>query len=187
MGHTTSRNPQANHPAGRPGAKDPSVSMTRDQFADVDNPYRESTHHPDHTLCAQCGALVLNQRWVIDEEQRRLAVASGAARQVTCPACSKTREEVPQGIVTLRGGYWREHRTDLIPLIRHQEEETLQDNPLERILSLREEDGCLVIETSTEKLAQKIGRAIHKAHKGEIDYQWGDGNHLARIFWYRAS
>ena len=186
MGHTTNRNPQVNHPAGRPGAKDPSVAMTRDQFAEVDNPYREATHHADHTLCAQCGAVVLNQRWVIDEEQRRLAAASGAARQVTCPACLKTREAVPQGIVTLRGGYWRKHRSDLTPLILHQEE-TIQDNPLEHISGLREEGDNLVIETTSEKHAQKLGRAIHKAHKGEIDYQWGDGHHLVRVYWERSA
>lgn len=50
---------------------------------------------------------------------------------------------------------------------------------------MREEAGCLVIKTAKEKLARHLGRAIHGAHKGALDYTWSNGDHLVRVDWER--
>jgi len=160
--------------------------MTRDQAGDEHDASRVRQHLPDDTVCPGCGAVVRRQRWTLDVPRAEVLVATGASEQALCPACRKSEERLPGGILTLRGNYWPRHRNDILNLIRNHEEEARQDNPLERILSLREEDGALLIETTNEKLAQKIGRSIAKTHQGQIDYQWGDGNRLARVDWERS-
>ncbi len=44
---------------------------------------------------------------------------------------------------------------------------------------------CLVIETTEEKLAEHLGRAVHKAYQGELQVQRGEDNCICRINWKR--
>ena len=48
-----------------------------------------------------------------------------------------------------------------------------------------EEDDKLVIETTTEKLAQHLGRTIHKAYKGDLSFRWGEVERFVRVHWSR--
>lgn len=185
MGHSTHRNPEVTHPFGHPGAKDPSVVMARDQAEDVHGPSQARGHYTDGTVCSGCGSVVAGRRWTLDPLRARLLVSAGTPDQVVCPVCRK-EAELPAGILTLRGDYWLCHRDEILNLIRNEGDEARRDNPLERILALREEKGGLVVETTNEKLAQKIGRSVEKAHKGQIRYRWGNGNPLVRVDWERS-
>ena len=59
-------------------------------------------------------------------------------------------------------------------LIRNEEAEAVEDNPLARVLAEVEEDSALVLTATNEKLAQCIGRSIHHAHQGKADRVWSD-------------
>jgi hypothetical protein len=41
------------------------------------------------------------------------------------------------------------------------------------------------ISTTDEKLAQRIGREVHKACRGEVQYAWSDDVKLLRVRWMR--
>jgi hypothetical protein len=164
---------------------DPSVVMARDQTNEVHDPFQGRGHHPDDTVCSGCGAVMRDQHWVIDPDRAELLLSAGTPHQVLCPACQQAAERLPEGILTLRGDYWPQHRDEILHLIRNQAAEGQPDNPLERILNLREEGNCLIVETTNAKLAQKIGRSLKKAHQGHLKYQWGDENRLARVNWER--
>ena len=47
---------------------------------------------------------------------------------------------------------------------------------MDRIIQMVPEGEKLVVETTTEKLAQHLGRAIYKAYKGDLSFQWGEPN-----------
>jgi len=185
MAQTHHQNPDVNHPQGHPGAKDPSVVMARDQNLELNDPYRETAHHQDDTVCSRCDAVVHHQRWTLDPERKALALSTGLAQEVVCPACRRIADQVPEGIVMLRGNFWPAHRDEIIQRIRNEEADSIADNPLERIAEIREEEGTLQVFTTNEKLAQRIGRSLEKAYKGETQYHWGDGRKLVRVYWER--
>jgi hypothetical protein len=185
MGKSTHLNRDVNHPKNHPGSIDPTVGMTRDQRGDIDDPYRVWAHHPQDTYCAQCDAVVHEGLWVIDPDRKHLLVSAGGGTEITCPACLRAQEQVPGGILTVSGSYWPEHRHEIFNLIRNEAHDAGGRNPMERILRVRSEGERLVVETSNEKLAQHLGRCLKKAHHGEVAYDWGDGNPLARVTWQR--
>lgn len=185
MGKSMSKNPTVSHPAMNPGVRDPRVVLPRDQVQDANNPYIPEAHLEDGSVCVGCGAVYHNQHWNLDERRRDLLVNTGAAKEVQCPACKIVQERNPQGIVTLSGDYWGQHRDEILNLVRNEESRASQVNPLERIIDIRDESDCLVIETTNVKLAQRIGRRVHSAHKGEVQYRWPDGDHLVRVYWER--
>jgi hypothetical protein len=186
MGKSISKNPLATHPAGSPRVQNPHVVQPRDTIHDTDDPYLPSAALPDGTVCSSCGAVYEDRRWTLDERRRSLLVGAGTPHMVECPGCRRIAERNPQGIVTLHGDYWPNHREEILNAIRNEEARGVAVNPLERIMDIREEGDRLIIETTTEKLAQRIGRHIEKAHQGTIEYKWSDTNHLVRVEWERS-
>jgi hypothetical protein len=186
MGKSFSKSPTINAPVNNPGIRDPRVVLPRDQIQDWHDPYIPDGHYPDGTVCTGCGAVYNKQHWNWDDRKRELLVNSGAANEVCCPACRQLAGRDPQGVVTLRGDYWPKHREEIMNLVHNEEGRGTHVNPLERVMSVEEQDGALVIQTTTEKLAQRIGRAIHKAHKGEVEYKFGETNQVARVYWERS-
>ncbi|MGV3724923.1 MAG: BCAM0308 family protein [Actinomycetota bacterium] len=184
MGKSFSKNPSVNHPVSNPATTDPRAVLARDQIQDYDDPDIPDRHYPDGTVCVRCHAVYRNQHWNRDTARAELALQAGA-QEVVCPGCKIVAERNPRGIVTLSGDYWPQHKDDILNLIRNEETRGMSVNPLERIIDIREEADALIIETTTEKLAQKIARAIDKAHQGSLVYHWPDNNHLIRVDWER--
>ncbi len=60
-------------------------------------------------------------------------------------------------------------------------------NPLERIIRVAREGDELVIETTEQKLAEHLGRALHKSHQGELKVSWTEEHSVCRVTWERMS
>ena len=138
------------------------------------------------SLCESCRAVYMNKRWYSDGSVSMSAKKMPEIVNVVCPACMKIRDNFPGGIVTLKGDYVLPHKTDLMNLVRNEEERARGLNPLERVIAVKENGfGSIVISTTNEKLAQRIGRAIKKAFHGAVSYRWSHDNKLARVDWVR--
>lgn len=140
------------------------------------------------SVCGVCRAVYMNKRWYSDGNVSAAAAKESDTMTVVCPACLKIRDHFPGGIVTLKGAYVLPHKQALVSLIRNEEDRAHGQNPLERVMSIKENGyGSIVIFTTNEKLAQRIGRAINKAFHGEIKYRWSHENKLARVDWVREN
>ena len=53
----------------------------------------------------------------------------------------------------------------------------------ERVMSIRTRPDGADIETTTEHFAQRLGKHLDRAFKGEIIYQWSHKDKMARIEW----
>jgi NMD protein affecting ribosome stability and mRNA decay len=137
-------------------------------------------------VCEGCRAVHMNKRWYADDG---LAESIGTTKETVpavCPACQKMRDNFPGGIVTLRGGYVLPHKQDILNLVKNEEGRARGMNPLERIMAITEDGrGNVVITTTNEKMAQRIGRAIRKAFHGDVSYDFSHDNKLARVEWVR--
>jgi NMD protein affecting ribosome stability and mRNA decay len=137
-------------------------------------------------VCTECHAIRRNKRWHLDEkEYATLRKKKGAVVLERCPACRKIADGFPSGVVLLRGGYLLEHRDEILKLVRNEEKRAAGINPLERIISVTEENGRMEIATTDEKLAQRIGRELRKALRGTVQYKWSEDSKLLRVNWAR--
>ena len=160
--------------------------------------YKKKTSTPDPYLprgasrkvseCEACRAVYMNKRWYATGAVYQVALRNPENVKVVCPACLKIRDHFPGGIVTLKGDYVLPHKQDLMNLIKNEETRARGSNPLERVMSVKESGyGSLVISTTNERLAQRLGRAIKKAFHGEVAYNWSHDNKLVRVDWERAA
>jgi hypothetical protein len=70
-----------------------------------------------------------------------------------------------------------------VSILRNEEDRAREKNPLERIMRLETKNGDWKVETTTEKLAQRLGRSIRKARGGKLVYKWGHNNKFIRVLW----
>ena len=138
------------------------------------------------SVCGGCRAVYMNKRWYAEGAVDDTTLRNAEAAKTVCPACLKIRDNFPGGIVTLKGDYVLPHKQDLLKLIRNEEDRARGLNPLERVMKVKENGyGSIIISTTNEKLAQRIGRAIKKAFHGEVTYHWSHENKLVRVNWVR--
>lgn len=49
-----------------------------------------------------------------------------------------------------------------------------------------ETENQLVVKTTTEHLAQRLGHALEKAFDGDVRYDFSHDNKFARVYWERG-
>ncbi len=161
-------------PAGR-------KNVTRDT-----DPYLPGKTARHMGVCPACHAVRNGQRWTFDTPTAKMLLKrTGEVDLHRCPACRKIADGFPFGLVTLAGAFLAFHRDEILSIVRNEEKRAMGLNPLARIMSLTEEGGRMEIATTDEKLAQRIGREVHKACSGDIEYTWSDDVKLLRVRWMR--
>ena len=170
------------------GKVERSYKQTYKKKTSTADPYLPKGASKKITVCEGCHAVYKKKRWYADPHLYIAAVKISDTAVAVCPACLKIRDNFPGGIVTLTGDYVLLHKQELLNLIKNEEARARGSNPLERVMSVKETGyGGMVISTTNEKMAQRIGRAIRKAFSGKVTYQWSHDNKLARVDWARAA
>jgi NMD protein affecting ribosome stability and mRNA decay len=139
----------------------------------------------DTAVCSKCRLVYQNKRWRIDEKKAEELAASSTTNKGVCPACRRMADNVPAGLISLSGTYLHENRDAILNLVKHVEEKAREKNPLGRIMEIGLDKGVITISTTEDKVAQKIGREIFKAHKGELHYSWSHEQKMVRVTWKR--
>lgn len=150
----------------------------------TDTAHAETFHQagrklPEPTACAHCGASYREGRWT-------WAPATADAHRTTCPACERTQQDFPAGLVTVTGAFARANRAEILALARNLEEREKAQHPMKRILRVDEQPDALIISTTEMHLARGIGDALHHAYQGRLDYHYPDDpGDLLRVAWER--
>lgn len=145
------------------------------------DPYLLDLPPEENAACKVCGAVWRSKRWSLPDT----AAMRAKSAATTCPACKKVRDRFPQGFVTIQGTFAVEHKEEILNLLRNKETRALHINALERIMDIKESGNAIEVSTTTDKLAQRIGRMLHKAYRGEVEYKWSSDDKLARVIWVR--
>jgi NMD protein affecting ribosome stability and mRNA decay len=153
---------------------------------DTHDPYYNQSRPKDPSYCKACHAIYHNKHWHFDEREFK-TLQSGHSNNtaVYCPACRKIQDKFASGIVTLKGDFVRRHREEIINLVKNEEKRAMGLNPLERLIEVSPSKEGLQITTTHEKLAQRIGKRLHRSFRGNVAYQWTPQDKMARVSWDR--
>jgi len=160
-------------------------AMSRKNVRTDTDPYFAKEGLPGVALCSVCTGIYKNKHWSFDEEEFKKLSKNKKPSSVVCPACQKIKDGYPSGVVTLRGDFLKNHKGEILNLVRNEEERAKGNNFLERIIDIEDGYDKIVITTTNEKIAQRIGREVHKAYQGELEYKWSHDNKMVRIEWAR--
>lgn len=146
---------------------------------------------PEPAVCEICGNVYADRRWT----RPGTGVKEGAEAKhphfrpphmVTCPACAVEKAGVPSGYLHMDGTFLVGHLEEIERLLRNEADRAAEDNPLGRIMGVEKEDGGkMIVTTTTEHLAQRLGHALEKAYDGDVRYDFSHENKLAHVWWHR--
>lgn len=162
-----------------------SIVRTRRHVDDYDDPYIQDESLQDNSVCMRCGSVYVSGRWYLKDGVPQDKIEGNEPVATICPGCQKMRDKVPGGVLRIMGSFPENHRREVMNLIHNETSKAQAANPLEKVMSMEEVDGGIELTTTNEKLAQRIGRALHKAYDGDIEYKWSEDNKLARVNWRR--
>ena len=129
--------------------------------------------------CPTCGAVYHRGRWSWTAEAPHDALAT------TCSACLRIADDYPAGELTLTGAFAIANRQEILNLVRNTEQAENAEHPMNRIMSIREDDDRLLITTTDIHLPRRIGRALQRAWEGELDIHFDEAGYYTRISWQR--
>jgi hypothetical protein len=132
--------------------------------------YKSKLKPPDPTRCPDCGAVFRNGRWSWE-------AATKEAHERVCPACQRIRDRFPAGFVALSGEFFREHRDEILHLVKHCEETEKAAHPVQRLMA--------IVTTTDVHLARNIAERIHGAYKGSLELHYSKEENLLRATWKR--
>ena len=149
------------------------------------DPYHTEKASKEVAVCSGCSALYWNKRWYLDEGEAESLISKKVKNTVLCPACQRMQDNNPAGIAVFTGDYLVAHEEEILNSLKNIEEKARVKNPLSRIMEIRQDGNILTVLTSDDKLAQKLGRDIFKAHSGSLQYQWSNEHNFVRVNWSR--
>jgi NMD protein affecting ribosome stability and mRNA decay len=151
---------------------------------DAHDAYWNKAQPKDHSYCRKCHAIYHNKHWFFDEGKWEALKASRKAA-VLCPACQKIEDRFASGMVQLTGSFVSGHKEEILNLVKNEEQRAKGLNPLERIIEISNNGKGILVTTTHEKLAQRIGKKLQRAFHGKVDYRWSRGEKMARVSWSR--
>mgnify|MGYP001110132746 CR=1 FL=1 len=140
--------------------------------------YKAKHKLPEPTVGPQCGAVFHAGRW-------QWLARPAQAHEEMCPACHRMHDHYPAGFVTVGGAYFKDHREELLHLMRNEEARAKAEHPLKRIMAIADEADGVLVTTTDIHLARGIGEALHHAHQGELEYHYNEQENLLRVVWQR--
>ncbi len=136
-------------------------------------------------ICPKCSAVFMRGRWQMPDHSNVSTKEEASAEKEICPGCLKLERGIVEGVVHLEGSFFREHSVEVKNLIHRVAENKRHRNVGARIMSVRESEGKLTVETTEHTLAERIGKELEKAFSGDLSLSWQRKDQFVRVNWKR--
>ena len=146
----------------------------------VHDPYRAGEKLREATFCPQCGVRYRNGHWSWPQRQTR------ALRSRLCPACRRINDRYPAGEIIVSGGFFEDHRDEVLSRARNVEEFERSEHPLHRIMAIEQRGADTVITTTDIHLPHRIGHALKDAWGGNLKTHYDLAGYFTRVEWERS-
>ena len=113
------------------------------------------------------------------------AGAPKGAHKAVCAACQRIADRFPAGRIEIGGAFFKDHREEILRLVRNVEATEKKERPMERIMAIEDEGDQTVVTTTGIHVARRIGESLSHSYQGEFDFSYGDGEDSIRVSWSR--
>jgi hypothetical protein len=153
--------------------------MRRFEGRNARDPYAVRRKLESPTLCPECHAVFEKGRWRWREEW------PSDIHKEACPACCRARDRYPAGFVSLEGAFVRAHRREVLDIIRSEQQRESAEHPLNRVMSIEDRPGGLLVTSTDVHLPRLIGEAMRRSHKGQLRVTYDRHYYSIRVEWRR--
>jgi hypothetical protein len=149
----------------------------------IHDAYRSHRKPRAPTVCPECGLAFADGRW--QQPRWPMPAAAQGAHEQLCPACRRAREHLPAGYLHLGGDFLAAHRDEVINAVRRCEARARAERPLQRIVAIAAVPESLLVTTTDQHLARRIGQSLQRAWRGRLAFHYEAGQPMLRVHWER--
>jgi hypothetical protein len=142
------------------------------------DPYQADAKQAGPAICFDCGAIYSAGRWQWGEP-------AADAHRTLCPACRRVHDKLPAGTLVLDGPYVPAHRDALLHIVEAEAAHERQEHPLNRTMRIDAHGDRIEVPTTDIHLPQRIGKALERAHGGELTIHYDADAYGVRVHWHR--
>jgi len=100
-----------------------------------------------------------------------------------CPACKQVKAGVFYGLNETDRAFDDDEEARVRARVDNVAARARFTQPERRIVTMQKRKGGFEIHTTSQKLAHRIARELHKAFGGEVTYSWNDNDGALRAVW----
>ncbi len=89
------------------------------------------------------------------------------------------------GLIKISGKFLLDHEEDILNLIKKEGKLAKERNNNSHISDIKKDGQGILIKASDHNLAIRIGKAVHRAYKGELELKFREGEKFAEVIWRR--
>lgn len=174
------------HPRKPPLVKQNRAAMASDlnwQFQDRRLAARLDV--PGPAICERCHSYLEGDHWLYDEHRYMQLKNRPDIHLMLCPGCTRVEKRLYEGEVMVHHDWKAVEKQEVLNLIRHEEARARATNPTARIALMEDRGDDLYILTTTQFLAERIGRELHKAYRGNLKVMPLPRERFSRVRWSR--
>jgi hypothetical protein len=136
-------------------------------------------------ICPRCHAISTIKRWFFDERRYWQLTLQPGVGVVTCPGCQRLDRRTYEGEVHLRSELLLHNKRQALGMIRNQEREAMEENPIARLANVQDHGQEIAVITTTQFLAERIGKEFKKAFDGHLRIDSHPRERFSRVYWER--
>lgn len=136
--------------------------------------YHARAKSSDARVCKTCGVTSYGGKWSWH------GPPLADVYECVCPACQRIHDGYPAGRIELHF-IDADERKEVESLIRNVEAAEKPEHPLERLMSLRDEHGMLLVTTTGMHLGRAIAGALGRRFHGRVSIEYPGGEDFIRV------
>ena len=137
-------------------------------------------------VCPKCKAVYKNKSWHHKEKYTNKEIKEmGGAKPYKCPACIRKESDTCEGFLILKN-VPKDKEKEILALVKNIGEKAEKTDVLDRIIKLKKDKDGIMIETTENQLAVKLGKQIKSAFKGKLEIHWSHADGPVRVFWFAS-
>jgi NMD protein affecting ribosome stability and mRNA decay len=148
-----------------------------------DSQFADQEDIPGPAVCSRCHAYLETDHWLYDERRSNALRDQPDVHLTLCPGCLRVERRLYEGEVIVHHDWSEVAKTDALNLIHNEEARARATNPSARIALMEDRDGELYILTTTQFLAERIGKELKKAFKGSLKVMPLPRERFTRVRW----
>ena len=133
--------------------------------------------------CRDCDAVYFYKSWHHRSGKYRKISEDKPIKFAVCPACQMIRDKMFEGQIILKNAP-ADKKGEVLKLVKNVGKRAFERDPMDRIISVKEQGEKIEILTTENQLAVSIAKQIKRAFKGEtgkLEIIWSHQESVVRI------
>lgn len=136
-------------------------------------------------LCERCHAYLETDHWRYGEQRYRELQGQADVHTTLCPGCHRVERRLYEGEVIVHHGWDRVDKGEVLNMIHNVEAQVRVANPAARIALLEDRGDEVYLLTTTQFLAERIGKELRKSYQGTLVLDSLPRERFTRVRWTR--